>query len=81
MSEPRKSAIIEALDAIPEDQKLQDPHLSPLDSVITHKALESTLRLSKRGSAAGPDTKPNQKSAFLIINTTLHFLINIQQQT
>ena len=58
MSEPCKSAIIEALDAIPKDQKLQDPHLSPLDSVITHKVLESTLRLSKRGSAAGPDGIP-----------------------
>ena len=58
MSEPRTSAIAEALDAIPETQKLRDPHLSPLDSVITHKTLESALRLSKRGSAAGPDGIP-----------------------
>jgi len=51
-------AIREALDAIPEPQKLQDPHLSPLSSVITYAALESALQLSKLGSAAGPDGLP-----------------------
>lgn len=58
MTEPRRSAITEALDAIPDNQKLNDPHLSLLDLIITHEALESTLRLSKRGSAAGPDGLP-----------------------
>ena len=57
-TEPRSSAITEALDAIPDNQKLNDPHLSPLGSAITYEALESALRLSKRGSAAGPDGLP-----------------------
>lgn len=47
MAEPRRSTIIEALDMIPECQKLNDPHLSPLDSAIKYEALESALRLSK----------------------------------
>ena len=44
--------------ASPDNQKLNDPHLSPLGSAITYEALESALRLSKRGSAAGPDSLP-----------------------
>ena len=51
---PRQAAISEALDSIPYCQKLANPHLSLLSSEITHKFLESALRLSKRGSAAGP---------------------------
>ena len=57
-TEPRKSDIDETLDSIPESQKLTDPHLSPLNQKITHKALTSALRLSKCGSAAGPDGIP-----------------------
>ena len=57
-TEPRSSAITEALNTIPDNQKLNDPHLSPLGSAITYEALESALRLSKRGSAAGPDSLP-----------------------
>ncbi|KIM64468.1 hypothetical protein SCLCIDRAFT_23478 [Scleroderma citrinum Foug A] len=55
-TEPRLSAIHEVLDAIPETQKLNDPNLSPLDSVITYIALTSTLKLSKLGSAASGKT-------------------------
>ena len=56
--EPRLSAIQEALGAIPETQKLNDPHLSPLSSELTYVALESALQLLKLGSAAGPDGLP-----------------------
>ena len=72
-TQPRKSAIFEALDAIPESQKLDDPQASPLNLPITHKALESALRLSKRGSAAGPDGIPYElwshlHNAYLLAN-------------
>ena len=56
--EPRNLNIAKALGSIPESQKLTDPQLSPLSQLITHKALVSALRLSKHGSAAGPDGIP-----------------------
>ena len=58
ITEPCKSDIDKTLNSIPESQKLTDPHLSPLNQEITHKALASALRLSKCGSAAGPDGIP-----------------------
>ena len=57
--EPHKSTIREALDKVPESQKMTDPSsLSPLNSVITYKALDAALKLLKLGSAAGPDGLP-----------------------
>ena len=56
--EPRQLAMAEALNTISETQKLEEPHLSPLGVEITHKVLESALRLSKRGLAEGPDGIP-----------------------
>ena len=43
ITEPHKSEINKTLDSIPESQKLTDPHLSPLNQEITHKALVSAL--------------------------------------
>ena len=73
--EPRESAITEALNAILEEQKLKEPHLSPLEVDITHKALESALRLSKRGSAPGPDGIPYELWSHLR-NRYLHDIKN-----
>lgn len=53
-----EEAIKEALNAIPDSQKLKDPTSSPLNTVITHKDLERMLRGSKLGTAAGPDGIP-----------------------
>ena len=69
--EPRKSAILDALDAIPECQKLDDPHQSPLDSAIMYTALEAALRLSKLGSAAGPDGLPYELWSHLHLKSQL----------
>ena len=71
-SEPRSSAILEVLDAIPESQKLSAPHLSPLTSTITYEALESALRLSKLGSTAGPDGLPYELWSHLHHTCLLH---------
>jgi len=60
--EPRKSAILDALD---------NPHQSPLDSAITYTALEAALRLSKLGSAAGPDGLPYELWSHLHLKSQL----------
>ncbi|KAL4068660.1 hypothetical protein V8B97DRAFT_1872876, partial [Scleroderma yunnanense] len=57
-SEPHQSAILEAMHSIPIFQQLTNPHLSPLDMVITYDTLESSLQAAKLGSAPGPDGLP-----------------------
>ena len=94
-SPQRTEAIEEALNAIPEEQKLLAPTMSPLASVITINDLEKALSSSKMGTAAGPDGIPyelwknlhaqhrtavkNQKPSFDVLKYLLLTLTDIQK--
>ena len=54
----RAEALENALKAIPDTQKLEDPLTSPLNAPISYTDLESALATSKLGTAAGPDGIP-----------------------
>ena len=57
-SAARAEALENALQAIPDSQKLEDPLSSQLNAPITYTDLEEALAASKLGTAAGPDGIP-----------------------
>ena len=91
----REEAINEALNAIPENQKLADPTSSPLNATISQNELENALKSAKLGTAAGPDGIPyeiwkhlhsahtvgikNNKPTFDVLDCMLSTLTDIQR--
>ena len=90
-----EETIHEALNSIPDAQKLKDPTSSPLSTDITHDDLSNALRGVKLGTAAGPDGIPyelwkhlnsnhkanlkNNKPTFDVLNCMLNALTDIQR--
>ena len=56
----RAEALENALQAIPDTQKLEDPISSQLNAPITYTDLEEALAATKLGTAAGPDRIPHE---------------------
>jgi len=91
----RQEAITDALNAIPDNQVLEDHTHSPLNRPLSYIDLETALNSSKLGTATGPDGIPyevwkllhskhktnsrNNKPSFDVLGCMLNTLTDIQK--